>query len=265
MGESGGRWRQLPVLPAPHAQQNAARRTASCATAPRCTRWNRMNESKDNGQLQNKHASSKPKESEKGILHPCFVSRDVSRTDRGKRGLDRPWQLRTPPPPLRRPRAPWIVVVITRAHDASSFRFVLSAPSFPAWLFGLPAPRQRNRKHRKYCPQDRKPTWEMSSPKRISLPPWEQRGFLQRREGSPNECTHQVRFSSVREPPTTEGRNKEELGKNCCVGCRIPVLALGTHSFDRGGIDRSIDQSRLQASDSGSIAGSREGSESLKW
>ena len=206
-------------------------------------------------------------------MHPCFVLCETSReSGRGEAGvLDGP-----PLSPQRTPPSASASVALehhgssssylVRSHDALELSFRSERSQLPGLaLWAACAAASRNRKHRKYCPQHRKPTWEMSSPKRISLPPWEQRGFLQRREGSPNECTHQVRFSSVREPPTTEGRNKEELGKNCCVGCRIPVLALGTHSFDRGGIDRSIDQSRLQASDSGSIAGSREGSESLKW
>ena len=150
----------------------------------------------------------------------------------------------------------------------SSFRFVLSALSFPAWRFGLPAP-----------PPGKPETPEILPPKTENLlgkcrapnafrSHRGNKGFFYRGETGRQMSVHQVRFSSVREPTTTtEGRNKEELLKNCCVGCRKPVLGLGTHpphSFDRG--DRSIDQSieeRLQASDS--IAGSREGSESLKW
>ena len=211
-----------------------------------------MNESKDNGQLQNKHASSKPKESEKGdaCTLVLFCARRLANRAEGKRGFltGRPCRHRglppPPPPPLALEHHGYSSSYLVRSHDALELSFRSERSQLPGLaLWAACAAASRNRKHRKYCPQDRKPTWEMSSPKRISLPPWEQRGFLQRREGSPNECTHQVRFSSVREPPTTEGRNKEELGKNCCVGCRIPVLALGTHSFDRGGsIDRSINR-----------------------
>ena len=160
---------------------------------------NRMNESKDNGQLQNKHASSKPKESEKGdacTLGCCFFLCETSReSGRGEAGLvtGRPCRHRGLPPPPPPPSPSNTMdrrrLTLYAPMMPSSFRFVLSAPSFPAWRFGCLRRRQRNRKHRKYCPQDRKPTWEMSSPKRISLPPWEPRGFLQRRDRSPNECT----------------------------------------------------------------------------
>ena len=183
-----------------------------------------MNESKDNGQLQNKHASSKPKESEKGdacTLGCCFFERDVSRIGQRGSGVgDGP-----PLSPQRTPPSASASVALehhgssssylVRSHDALELSFRSERSQLPGLALCCLRRRQRNRKHRKYCPQDRKPTWEMSSPKRISLPPWEQRGLLQRREGSPNECTHQVRFSSVREPTTTDGRIAEELLKNC--------------------------------------------------
>ena len=165
----------------------------------------------------------------KGMLAPLvvvfFCARRLANRAAGERGFltGRPCRHRGLPPPPPPPSPSNTMdrrrLTLYAPMMPSSFRFVLSAPSFPAWRFGCLRRRQRNRKHRKYCPQDRKPTWEMSSPKRISLPPWEQRGLLQRREGSPNECTHQVRFSSVREPTTTDGRIAEELLKNC-VGRR---------------------------------------------
>ena len=161
----------------------------------------------------------------KGMLAPLVVVvfvRDVSRIGQRGSGVgDGP-----PLSPQRTPPSASASVALehhgysssylVRSHDALelSFRSERSQlPGFPA--LAACAAASRNRKHRKYCPQDRKPTWEMSSPKRISLPPWEPRGFLQRRDRSPNECTHQVRFSSVREPTTTDGRIAEELLKNC--------------------------------------------------
>ena len=159
---------------------------------------NRMNESKDNGQLQNKHASSKPKESEKGdacTLGCCFFERDVSRIGQRGSGVgDGP-----PLSPQRTPPSASASVALehhgssssylVRSHDALELSFRSERSQLPGLALCCLRRRQRNRKHRKYCPQDRKPTWEMSSPKRISLPPWEPRGFLQRRDRSPNECT----------------------------------------------------------------------------
>ena len=149
MGESGGRWRTTACTPSTsRAAKNAARRTASCATAPRCTRWNRMNESKDNGQLQNKHASSKPKESEKGdaCTLVLFCARRLANRAEGKRGFltGRPCRHRGLPPPPPPPSPSNTMarrrLTLYAPMMPSSFRFVLSAPSFPAWLFGLPAP-----------------------------------------------------------------------------------------------------------------------------
>ena len=172
----------------------------------------------------------KPKESEKGdacTLGCFFVLCETSReSGRGEAGvLDGP-----PLSPQRTPPSASASVALehhgysssylVRSHDALELSFRSERSQLPGLaLWAACAAASRNRKHRKYCPQDRKPTWEMSSPKRISLPPWEQRGFLQRRDRSPNECTHQVRFSSVREPTTTYGRIAEELLKNC-VGRR---------------------------------------------
>ena len=109
-----------------------------------------MNESKDNGQLQNKHASSKPKESEKGdacTLVCFFVLCETSReSGSGGAGLvtGRPCRHRglPPPPPPPSPSNTMDIRRLTLYAPMmpSSFRFVLSAPSFPAWLLGLPAP-----------------------------------------------------------------------------------------------------------------------------
>ena len=107
-----------------------------------------MNESKDNGQLQNKHASSKPKESEKGdaCTLVLFCARRLANRAEGKRGFltGRPCRHRglPPPPPPPSPSNTMDIRRLTLYAPMmpSSFRFVLSAPSFPAWRFGLPAP-----------------------------------------------------------------------------------------------------------------------------
>lgn len=160
----------------------------------------------------------------KGMLAPLvvvfFCARRLANRAAGERGFltGRPCRHRglpPPPPPQSPSNTHGSSSYLVRSHDALELSFRSERSQLPGLALCCLRRRQRNRKHRKYCPQDRKPTWEMSSPKRISLPPWEQRGLLQRREGSPNECTHQVRFSSVREPTTTDGRIAEELLKNC--------------------------------------------------
>ena len=109
---------------------------------------NRMNESKDNGQLQNKHASSKPKESEKGdaCTLVLFCARRLADRAAGEREFltGRPCRHRglPPPPPPPPPSNTMDIRRLTLYAPMmpSSFRFVLSAPSFPASRLWLPAP-----------------------------------------------------------------------------------------------------------------------------
>ena len=90
-----------------------------------------MNESKDNGQLQNKHASSKPKESEKGdactlVLFVCETSRESGSGEAGV--LDGP-----PLSPQRTPPSASASVALehhgysssylVRSHDALELSF----------------------------------------------------------------------------------------------------------------------------------------------
>lgn len=133
----------------------------------------------------------------KGMLAPLvvvFLSETSRESGRGEAGLvtGRPCRHRglpPPPPPQSPSNTHGSSSYLVRSHDALELSFRSERSQLPGLALCCLRRRQRNRKHRKYCPQDRKPTWEMSSPKRISLPPWEPRGFLQRRDRSPNECT----------------------------------------------------------------------------
>ena len=185
-----------------------------------------MNESKDNGQLQNKHASSKPKESEKGdacTLVCFFVLCETSR-ESGSGGagvLDGP-----PLSPQRTPPSASASVALehhgysssylVRSHDALelSFRSERSQlPGLALWAACAAASATGNTGN--IAPKTENLLGKCRAPNAFRSPRGEQRGFLQRRDRSPNECTHQVRFSSVREPTTTYGRIAEELLKNC--------------------------------------------------
>ena len=113
---------------------------------------NRMNESKDNGQLQNKHASSKPKESEKGdacTLVCFFVLCETSR-ESGSGGagvLDGP-----PLSPQRTPPSASASVALehhgysssylVRSHDALELSFRSERSQLPGLALPAPPPAQ---------------------------------------------------------------------------------------------------------------------------
>jgi len=156
-----------------------------------------------------------------------------------------------PPPPLPPPLAlehhGYSSSYLVRSHDALELSFRSERSQLPGLaLWAACAAASRNRKHRKYCPQDRKPTWEMSSPKRISLPPWEPRGFLQRRDRSPNECTSGAFFEckgTHYDRRKKLGRIGEELRGKATAVLGVEYRSWGWEPTPSIGGDRSIDRS----------------------
>ena len=183
-------------------------------------------------------------------MHPCFVLCETSReSGRGEAGvLDGP-----PLSPQRTPPSASASVALehhgssssylVRSHDALelSFRSERSQlPGLALWAACAAASATGNTGN--IAPKTENLLGKCRAPNAFRSPRGNQ-GVYYRGEKGRQMSVHQVRFSSVREPTTTDGRIAEELLKNCCVGCRIPVLGLGTHSFDRGGsIDRSINR-----------------------
>ena len=164
----------------------------------------------------------------KGMLAPLvvflFCARRLANRAAGKREFltGRPCRHRglPPPPPPPSPSNTMDIRRLTLYAPMmpSSFRFVLSAPSFPAWLFGACAAASATGNTGNIAPKTENLLGKCRAPNAFRSPRGNQ-GVFYRGETGRQMSVHQVRFSSVREPTTTYGRIAEELLKNC-VGRR---------------------------------------------